>query len=157
VINRHAGLRLLVAVALIVWLPACGSDTIPPPPPPPTPTALPPFEIFRANFPPLDPGDGASGDFSIPSAGTVTVQMDWTFASNRMFIWVFAGLTCEDFGAFLVNGSAPGCTVLGQDLDPNTKPARFTFNATAGGGARVFVLNGGPTGESGNVLITLQR
>jgi hypothetical protein len=47
--------------------------------------------------------------------------------------------------------------VLGSDVEPSTKPAAVTFNATAAGGGRVAVLNLGPASESGTVQITLQR
>jgi len=158
VIARYAWLRVALGLALAVGLPGCGGNTGPDPPPPPTPTPAPaPFVIFQSAFPPLTPGDGASGDFTIPAAGTVRATMDWTFPSNRMFIFVFSGLTCDDFGTFLVTGAAPGCTVLGQDVDPNTKPASLSFTVAAGQGARVFVFNGGPTNESGVVQITLTR
>ena len=154
-LNR--GVLFTVALALMVGLPGCGGGTTTPPPvatPVPTPTTS---VIFQSAFPPLDPGDGAAGDFSIPNGGTVRVTMDWTFASNFMFIWVFSGTTCTDFETFFDTGAAPGCTTLGMDIDPATKPASFTFNVAAAQNARILVVNLGPTNESGVVQITLTR
>jgi hypothetical protein len=158
--KRLAWPRLLCGVAAIAWLPACGSgDIVPPPPATPTPTPLPPFVIFQAAFPPLDVGHFVLADFTIGDRGTVRATMDWTFPSNRMYLFIMAGLTCtdQDFITYLRTGTAATCTVLGSDEDPNTKPASITFNVTQPTGARVFVLNLGPTGESGFVNITLQR
>jgi hypothetical protein len=79
-------------------LPACGSSTTAPPPvatPVPTPTTS---VIFQATFPPVEPFDGAIGDFAIPSAGAVRAQLDWTFATNDMDLFVFSGTTCTDSG-----------------------------------------------------------
>jgi hypothetical protein len=68
-------------------------------------------------------------DFNIGGSGAVRATMDWTFATNQMFLYIMAGITCTD-----------------QDF--------VTFLTT---GARVFVVNLGPTGESGVVTITLTR
>lgn len=156
---RHAGLRL-AALSLVAVLPACGGGGgIVDPPPPPTPTPLPPFVIFQSAFPPLQPGFFAFGDFTISAPGTVRATMDWTFPSNVMFLFVFSGTGCteDDFIRFLDRGSSNVCVLLGSDVDSSTKPGLATFTATAAGGGRVFVLNLGPTGESGTVQITLQR
>jgi hypothetical protein len=155
---RHAGLRLAV-LSLAAVLPGCGGDSgnnpvVPTPTPVPTPTTS---VIFQSAFPPLDPGGGAIGDFAIPNAGAVRAQMDWTFPANRMFIFIFSGTTCDDTVTFFLTGAAPGCTVLGQDIDPNTKPAVVNFTVAAAQNARVLVVNLGPTGESGVVQVTLTR
>jgi hypothetical protein len=155
--TSNRGVRLVCALALMAGLPGCGGGTTTPPPvatPVPTPTTT---VIFQSAFPPLDPGDGAAGDFSIPNNGAVRVTMDWTFASNRMFIWIFSGTTCTDFLTFLQTGVAPGCTVLGQDIDPATKPANITFDIAQTQNARILVVNLGPTSESGVVQVTLTR
>jgi hypothetical protein len=151
------GTRLVVALVLMVGLPGCGGGTTTPPPvatPVPTPTTT---VIFESAFPPLVAGDGAAGDFAIPNNGNVRVTMDWTFASNRMYIWIFSGTTCTDFMTFLQNGSAAGCTPLGQDIDPTTKPASISFDVAGAQNARILIVNLGPTNESGVVRITLTR
>jgi hypothetical protein len=153
--------RLTAVLALLAILPSCGGgSTGPNPPPAATPTpSLAPFVIFQSAFPPLDPGDFAYGDFTISAPGTVRATMDWTFPSNQMFLFVFSGTTCteQDFITFINTGPVGACTMLASDLEPATKPGLATFNATAAGGARVVVLNLGPTGESGTVQITLAR
>lgn len=155
---RHAGLRL-AALTLVAVLPGCGGDSgntpiVPTPTPVPQPTTT---VIFQSAFPPLGAFDAAAGDFSIPNAGSVRVTMDWTFASNDMDIFVFSGTTCADFETFFRTGAAPGCTLLGQDIDPVRKPAVVQFTAAAAQNARILVLNLGPTNESGVVQITLTR
>lgn len=158
---RLAWPRLAAALALLSVLPSCGGgSTGPNPPPAATPTpSLAPFVIFQSTFPPLDPGDIAFGDFTISAPGAVRATMDWTFPSNQVFLFVFSGTTCtpEDFVTFITTGPVGACTLLASDLDPSTKPAVATFNATAASGARVVVLNLGPTGESGTVQVTLTR
>jgi hypothetical protein len=154
-ITPHARSRVAAGLALVAWLPACGGSPVTPPPPP-TPTPAPVTSvIFQSAFPPLDRFDAAIGDFAIPDSGAVRVTMDWTFPSNDMDIIIFSGTTCADFEAFLSNGSAPGCTVLGQDLDPVRKPAVVTFNVAQAQNARILLYNLGPTSESGVVQITL--
>lgn len=155
---RSRAWSLALVAALIVVLPGCGSTPVAPPPPPPTPTPTPTTTvIFQSAFPPLDPGFFAFGTFDIPAAGSVRATMDWTFPANRMFLFIFNGTTCVDFVTFLNTGAAPGCTLLGSDLEPNTKPALITFSASQAQQARVLVFNLGPTGESGVVQVTLTR
>ena len=48
-----------------------------------------------------------------------------------MDLFIFSGNTCNDLESFLVNGAAPGCTLLGQDVDGVRKPAVVNFTAAA--------------------------
>lgn len=152
--------RLRLAAALtIALLPGCGGgSTDPDPPPPPTPTPVPVTTvIFQSAFPPLGSFEGAIGDFAIPNNGSVRATLDWTFPQNDMDLFIFSGTTCVDFETFLISGAAPGCTLLGQDIDTVRKPAVVTFNATQAQNARILVFNFGNTNESGVVQITLTR
>lgn len=152
-------LRLGVAVSLIAVLPGCGGgSTDPDPPVRPTATPAPVTTvIFQSAFPPLGSFDGAIGDFAIPNSGAVRATLDWTFPQNDMDLFIFSGTTCNDFETFLITGSAPGCILLGQDIDAVRKPAVVTFNATQAQNARILVFNFGSTNESGVVQITLTR
>lgn len=157
--TRVSGLRLACAFALMIGLPACGGGgDVTGPGPTATPTPAPTTTvIFQEAFPPLGAGDGVSTDFNIPNAGTVRATMDWTFATNNMALFIFAGTTCTDLQGFFNNGAAAGCTVLGQHTTRGLKPGVFTFNVTAAQTVRVLVVNLGPTGESGVVQVTLTR
>jgi hypothetical protein len=158
-VTRVPGRRLACAFALMIGLPACGGggSVVAPPLPTPTPTPVTTTVIFEAAFPPLEAGDGAIGDFSIPNAGAVRATLDWTFRTNGMVFFLFSGTTCTDFEGFFENGAAPGCTLLGQHVLPSIKPGVVTFNVAAAQNARLVVVNLGPTGESGVVQVTLTR
>ena len=152
--------RLAVAFALTVALPACGGggSTSPNPVPTATPTPAPTTTvIFQSAFPPLDQFNYALGDFPIPNNGTVRATLEWTFATNDLLFFIFSGTTCTDLETFLTTGSAPGCTLLGQQFTPGVKPKVISFDVTAAQNARILVANLGPTGESGVVQITLTR
>lgn len=150
--------RLAAASLLLLVLPCCGGDDgiIDPSGPP---TTLAPFVILNATFTAVPPNNFGAASITFATPGAVRATMDWTLASNRMFLFVFAGTSCStvDFGRFLDLGPSAVCTLLGSDVDPTTKPAVVTFDVTTATGATVYILNLGPTPESGNVLVTLTR
>lgn len=150
--------RLAAASLLLLALPSCGgNDGIVDPSGPPT--TLAPFVILQATFTALPANNFGGASITFGTPGAVRATMDWTLASNRMLLFVFAGTSCTtvDFGRFLDLGPSAVCTLLGSDVDPITKPAVVTFDVAAATGATVYILNLGPTPESGNVLVTLAR
>ena len=161
-ILRSRGLRLALGLVLAALLPSCGGGTGPDPvsTPVPTPT-LAPFVLLQSTFPPLDPGEIAIGDFTISAPGTLRATLEWTFATNRMGLIIFSGTTCtvDDFTDLIEQNlsASAACTPLGANINPSVKPAVITINVTQPQGARVDIVNLGPTGESGTILITLQR
>jgi hypothetical protein len=156
---RSRDLRRALGLLLAALLPSCGgSSTGPERVPTPVPT-LQPFVVFDVVFTDLVPGEMGMGEFTLSAPGAVRAEMDWTSASNQMYLFVMAGLTCgfDEFEVYLTSGSSPQCALLGSDTDPATKPAVITFANSTATGARVFVLNLGPTAEAGTIRITLQR
>ena len=156
--SRSVG-RLALGLVLLVGLSACGGSTGPDPVTPTPMPSLARFVLLQGPWPALDPGDFALADITFSTPGVGQATLNWTFASNRVSVVIFSGLTCtqDDFVAFITNGSAAACTPLGSTLASTTKPAVVTFNIAQAQGARVYVVNFGPTAESGTLLLTLQR
>lgn len=155
---RSRGFRLALGLVLAGLLPSCGGGTGPDPVVTPVPT-LTPFVVFEAPFTDVGAGDVLMAEFTLSAPGAVRAEMDWTFPTNRMYIFVMRGLTCgfDEFDVYLATGSSPSCVLMGADTDPATKPALITFANTAATGARVFIYSLGPTAEAGTVRITLAR
>jgi hypothetical protein len=145
----------LACVALTVGLPACGGSDSTTPNPMATPTpATGTTTIFTTSFAALPVDGTALADFSIPSAGSVRLTIDWTASANNVDVWVFSGTACTDIATFLRTGNAQSCNLLGLDTGA-TKPAVVTIASTQTQTARVLALNRGPSPETVSVQVTL--
>lgn len=147
--------RYAAAVALVLAvleLAACGGNgggsspsapSAPAPQPVTTVLAQPTITGLRAGF-----GDWI--DINVPSTGTLEAEFNWTFATNDVDIAMTTTL-CPTVRALTTPG---GCSILASDTSLQ-KPARFSFTVTQPGVARFWVVNYGPTNESGAGTIKL--
>jgi hypothetical protein len=149
------------ALALAAVMPACGGGgggTTPstlPPAPQPTRTQIQSGgfsvvgtdEAQRNGF----NADVAVAPVNISAAGTVEIVADWTFASNDVDVFWFAG-SCSPAQA--VRGQ---CTVIAAEQSSTLKPERLTLTNVAAGSYTVGFANFGRTTESGNYQIFLTR
>ena len=88
-------------------------------------------------------------DFTVPAGGTLQITVDWTSASNDIDL-VLSNPSC-DATAF----SLGVCKVLATEQS-NTKPSQLTM-ATTATAYRLFVVNRGPTPESGTVRVAVTQ
>ena len=151
----------IAALALAVVLPACGGGGggTTPSTLPPTPTTT-RTQIAGGNFSVVGTDeanaagfslDVAAGPVSVSGTGTVEIVADWTFASNDVDIFWFAG-TCTSIQA--VRGQ---CTILAAAQSPTQKPERLTITNVGAGTYSVGIANFGRTAESGNYQVFLTR
>jgi len=88
-------------------------------------------------------------DFSVPEAGTLHITVDWTSAADDIDL-VLSNPACDAIA--LVAGT---CKVFARE-ESNLKPAQLTLPTTATG-YRLFVVNRGPSDESGTIVVTVTR
>jgi hypothetical protein len=86
-------------------------------------------------------------DFTVPASGTLRIAVDWTFATDDVDL-VLSNPACDAIA--LSNGL---CKVLGSETS-NVKPARISMGTSATA-YRLFVINRGPSAESGTVSVTV--
>jgi hypothetical protein len=151
-------LLLLGALGLLVSaFPGCGGSSNSPTTPvvtqPPAPVTTSLFTHSHAL-----PGRPSNGwfmstywDVPVPSAGTVTVSLDWTHANNNLDLIVTKTNCYPPPEAYLGH-----CTAYGADTSPRRKPASAVFSLTEAGSVRVYAFNLSMNQESGvvNVLLT---
>ena len=147
--------RLATALTLGVLLAACGDDTPATPTPSPTPTPTPPPQVL--SYQPLwelDNNFYVVEEFAIPGPGEITATVDWQSGSNNVDVFL-SKAPCSAKQFF---GKDKRCKIYDKDEGPNRKPAvaHFTAGAEHVGGARIWVLNLGPSAEKGSFLIERQ-
>jgi hypothetical protein len=147
---------LTIALAALV-LPSCGSDkpcsnpTAPGCTPSPTPTPTPPVtRVVAEGNGSIESGDGGGVVFNTTASGTLGVEVNWTFATN-------------DVDIFLARGNDP-CTeetfddrscVIAAEESSSMKPERLTVPNLAAGTYTLYVVNFGDTDESVAYQVTL--
>jgi hypothetical protein len=160
--SRHVSWRWLQAVVLAVLLAtmgACdGSDPVGPTPTP-TPTPGPTRTLIQSvtfsNYVGVEeskkqgfPFDSARLDFTIDKAGKIEVDIDWTSASNPIFIGMYVGkCLSEDF-------YAETCPEVGSET-LTVKPATVDFGQVQPGLYEIWTGNLGTTIEAGSYKVYL--
>lgn len=150
---------LFVAVAALV-LPGCGSDgpnctanpagagclasPTPPPPPPVTRVVAQGSRSLETRF-------LTDVVFTTTASGTVGVEVNWTFASNNVDIYLTRGADPCTIEAFN-NGT---CPFLASSESTSLKPERLTAPGLAAGTYTLYIGNRGPTDESVAYQVTL--
>lgn len=121
---------------------------LPTPTPSPTPIALPTF-----TFTGLAQNQAVFTDVNVAAPSILSAVADWTSASNDIDV-VYTDTSCNrsDARTIVLNF----CAVQARTSSFTAKPERLTANASAGI-VRVYVLNFGPTTESGTLQLMLQR
>ena len=119
--------------------------------PTPTPPIVETVVIYENNGP-VAAESGGYLEFAIPSAGTVEATVDWTFASNPVWIALTAASCDDGEAAFL--GS---CAQIGNPNLGTTKPKRVSGSVSQAGRGRLWLINAGPVDESMAVQITITR
>lgn len=92
-----------------------------------------------------------SYDVSVPAAGVLRAEVDWTSVDNDIDLLV-ARDDCRS-GIAAWNGE---CTVYDQDRSSLTKPARVDFSVNGAANVRLYVYNFSPRPETA-VLQVLHR
>ena len=150
----HRTSRLGVVLVGALTLSACGNSGDPPPFTPPTPPPPPVSEtiVLYENNGPVPAQSGGYLEFAIPSAGTVEATVDWTFASNPVWIAMTAASCNDGEAAFLGD-----CSQIGNSNLGNSKPKRIAGAVSQAGRGRLWLINAGPVDESMAVQVTLTR
>jgi hypothetical protein len=147
------------AVALAAWgvlmlavLSGCGGSGTPPTvpsTPPPTPAAS--TAVIHDDSFPVGSKVVVPDTFTTSSAGTLTVTVDWTFASNDVDIFVARGSEPCTLQTF----NDRSCGFLASDESTTMKPEKLTMSNLAAGTYTLYVANFGSTDESVACHITL--
>ena len=90
-----------------------------------------------------------TADFSVPTSGTLHITVDWTSPADDLDL-VLSNPACDAI-AF----AAGACKIFAIEQS-NLKPARLTL-ATTATGYRLFVVNRGPSEETGTVVVTVTQ
>ncbi len=92
-------------------------------------------------------------DLSITGSGTGTVDaiVEWTYPSNDVDIYVTAANCSTD--AF----STSSCAYVAKADSTTAKPERLSFPVTGASTYRLWVVNFGPTQESGTLEVGLTQ
>jgi hypothetical protein len=153
----------MAALALAVFLPACGGGggggnnptPVATPTPGPTRTQIAGGNFTVVGLPEANRAgfnvDVAAGPVSVSGAGTVEIVADWTFASNDVDILFFNG-ACTSAQA--VRGQ---CSIANRTTSTSAKPERLTITGVPAGNYSVGFANYGATAESGNYQVFLTR
>ena len=148
---RTSRISALGALAMMVGLAACGGSdgggttpTTTPPAPTTTTQTLQPL-----TFTGLTNGEVRSADFTITGTGTMTSNVNWTFSSNDVDIFV----TSTACNATNTTNLQTGCTAIGKTTSVVAKPETLTVNVSSGG-YRIWVANFGPGAESGTLTVS---
>ena len=144
--TSRMGLILAGAIALS----ACGGDKIVDPPPPPPPPPPPITTILFSDSGPVPPESVGYIQFTIPSAGRIDAEVNWTFASSLVAIAMTTS-TCEDWEAAF----AGQCSNIGNpNITRTQKPKTVSGTVTQGGSGRLWILNLSTVDESMAAQIT---
>jgi hypothetical protein len=147
-----AVLPCLVIAAIAVGLAGCGGDKVVNPP---TPTpAPPPAQVTRVvsqGSDTLESETLGAVVFNTTTSGTVGVEVNWTFATNDVDIYLARGndpCTEETF-------NDRSCGFIATEESPSLKPERLTVPNLAAGTYTLYVANFGDTDESVAWQVTL--
>jgi len=88
-------------------------------------------------------------DFTVPESGELHITVDWTQATDDLDL-ALSNPACD-----AVALAAELCKVFAREQS-NLKPARVTMPTTATA-YRLFVVNRGPSTESGTVSVTVTQ
>ena len=103
----------------------------------------------------LEAADAVYADVTITGSstakGTLDAIVQWTFATNDVDIYVTA-IACT--GEMFANQR---CSYAAKADSPTTKPERVSFSVSGGDSYRFWVVNFGPTNESGTLEVGLTR
>jgi hypothetical protein len=149
------GSALALALSAILGLGACGgNNSTPTPVPTPTPTPTPaPSPLPTFTFTGLAQNQAVPTDVNVTENSVLSAVADWTLASDDIDI-VFTDASCNRTDArTIVQGF---CTVSARTNSFTNKPERLSADVSPGI-VRVYVLNWGPSTESGTLQLTLQR
>lgn len=145
----------MVAVALLV-LSGCGdsSPSRPTPVPTPTPQPTPVTSTLRqGTFTGLEPNFLLSLPFNVGNIGDLSVQADWTFATNDLDLILTRGTNAcanannqVDFGL---------CTVVASETSVGPKPERMSVSGLPTGAYTLYIGNRGPERESLSYFVRL--
>jgi hypothetical protein len=145
-------LSSLVVAAIALGLSGCGSDKNPTnPTPTPTPTPAPVTRVVSQGSDTLESETLGAVVFTTTASGTVGVEVNWTFATNDVDIYLARGndpCTEETFN----NRS---CGFIATEESPSLKPERLTVPNLAAGTYTLYVANFGDTDESVAWQVTL--
>ena len=156
-----AVLLSLAVVAAAVVLPSCGGGDDGPnctsnpagPGCAPTTTTTPPpvTRVISSGSGSLEAGFVAPVVFTTTASGTVGVEVNWTFATNDVDIFLTRGnepCTLETF-------NDRSCGFIATEESTSMKPERLTVPSLAAGTYTLYVANFGDTDESVAYQITL--
>jgi hypothetical protein len=101
----------------------------------------------------------ASFDTTTSGVGSLEATVDWTFASNRLFMYISHGVcTVDQFSADVCPfDPACGCRFAVRAENPFMKPRVLTHPTAATGPYTLIVWNLGPEDESISFQVALTR
>jgi hypothetical protein len=147
-----AVLPSLVVATIALGLSGCGSDTVGPPPPPTPPP--PPAQVTRV----VSQGSGSLPAhfigpvvFTTTTAGTVGIEVNWTFATNDVDIFVTRGSDPCTLQTF----NDRSCGFIATEESVSMKPEKLTVAGLAAGTYTLYIANFGDTDESVAYQVTL--
>jgi hypothetical protein len=147
-----AVLPCLVVATIALGLSGCGSDKIGPPPPPTPPP--PPAQVTRVvsqDHDSLESETFGPVVFNTTASGTIGVEVNWTFATNDVDIYLARGnnpCTEETF-------NNDTCTFIATEESASMKPERLSVPNLAAGTYTLYIANFGDTDESVAWQVTL--
>jgi hypothetical protein len=150
---------LLIAAAALV-LPSCGTDkpcssnptgpgcvTSPTPPPPPAQVT----RVISSGGGSLESHVFVPSVFTTTAAGTLGIEVNWTFASNDIDIYLARGADPCTEEAF----NNRTCGFIATEESNSMKPEKLTVPGLAAGTYTLYVANFGDTDESVAYQVTL--
>jgi hypothetical protein len=90
-----------------------------------------------------------TADFSVPTSGTLHIAVDWSSPADDLDL-VLSNPACD-----AVTFAAGACKIFAIEQS-NLKPAQLSLPTTATG-YRLFVVNRGPSEETGKVVVTVTQ
>jgi hypothetical protein len=147
------------AIACLVVAAGCGSDGGSSPGPSPVATTRVVTEgSFTLGAPEEDLVYFTTVTASDTATGTWRATVDWTFATNTLWMYVANGAcTAEQFAApECPSEPSCACQFVVRSETAGPKPRVLTVQAAAGGTRTLVIMNLGPREESGTYQITVQ-
>jgi len=148
--KRNRVLGTVAALGMFVPLLGCGGGGTTPTPVP-TPVPAPVRTIVGQQNWTAGVLETPNFDVTLGAAGNMDATVQWTFASNDVDIYV-TSTSCASGADLLANR----CTLLAKADGTTSKPERLSMQASAGV-FRIWVVNFGPTRESGTLEVGVTR